>query len=70
MANGFMVINEKDWEKASEEQRSWMTYNTIQNVEIRLKKLERKPLIDKVCAFAGGVIGGALAYIGFKTGGS
>lgn len=67
MANGFMIINEKDWEKASDEQKSWMTYNTIQSVETRLKKLERKPLVDKVCSFVGGVIGGALAYIGIKT---
>lgn len=69
MANGFMIIKEKDWEKASPEQRSWMMYNTIQNVELRLKKLERKPLVDKILAFSGGILGGALAYFGIKTGG-
>jgi len=66
MSNGYMIITEKDWEKATEKQRGWMLFNTIQQMELRLKKLERKPIIDKVYAFAGGIIGGALAYLGIK----
>lgn len=69
MPNGFMIVNEKDWEKASEEQKSWLTFNTIQMMDIRLKKLERKPLTDKICSLVGGIIGGALAFIGFKSAG-
>jgi len=69
MANGFIIIDDKDWEKASQEQRDWMTYNTIRSIDARLTKLERKPLIDKVCSFVGGIIGGALAFIGIKVGG-
>jgi hypothetical protein len=67
MANGFIVVDDKDWEKASQEQRDWMTYNTMRKIDTRLTKLERKPIIDKACAFAGGVVGGALAYLGIKT---
>ena len=64
-----MVVNEKDWENASEEQRSWMVFNTIQSINIRLEKLEKRPIIDKALSLVGGVIGGALAYIGIKVGG-
>ena len=61
-----MIVNEKDWEIASEEQRSWMVFNTIQSINTRLEKLEKRPIIDKVYAFGGGIIGGALAYLGIK----
>ena len=61
-----MVITEKDWEKANEKARSWMLFNTVQNMNCRLKKLERRPVVDKVWAFFGGIIGGAAAYIGLK----
>lgn len=66
MSNGFMIITEKDWENATEKQRSWMLFNTVQNMNDRLKKLERRPIVDKVLAFGGGIFGGALAYIGIK----
>lgn len=66
MPNGYMVITEKDWEKADENQRSWMMFNTIQNMNQRLKKLERRPIVDKALAFGGGFFGGALAYLGIK----
>ena len=61
-----MIITEKDWEKATPEQRDWMVFNTIQKMGCRLRKLERRPVIDKIYAFVGGIIGGALAYLGIK----
>jgi len=67
MSNGFIVVDDKDWESASQEQRDWMTYNTILSIDARLTKLERKPWVDKVCSFVGGIIGGALAFIGIKV---
>ena len=66
MSNGYMIINEKDWEKASEEQRSWMVFNTIQSINARLEKLEKRPVADKIYAFGGGIVGGALSYLGIK----
>ena len=66
MPNGYMIITEKDWEKATPENRSWMLFNTVQNMNNRLKKLERRPIVDKVLAFGGGIFGGALAYLGIK----
>ncbi len=69
MANGFMVINEKDWDKATPEQRLWWTFNTLQSVDTRLKRLEGRRWYDKVSSFAGGIFGGALATIGIRWGG-
>ena len=41
MANGFIVVNEKDWEKSSPEQKEWMIFNTLQDLSERLAKLCR-----------------------------
>lgn len=64
--DNYMVITEKDWENASEKQRSWMLFNTIQHMNDRLMKLEKKPILDKICAFAGGIIGGILSYFSIR----
>ena len=66
MSNGYMIITEKDWEEATEKQRGWMLFNTIQSMDARLKKLEKRPIVDKVYAFGGGIVGGALSYLGIK----
>ncbi|MBN2397104.1 MAG: hypothetical protein JXI32_01885 [Deltaproteobacteria bacterium] len=66
MNNGFMVVTEKDWEKATPEQRDWYIFNTLQSLNERLKKLEKQTLLYKVYAFAGGVVGGAIAALGIK----
>ena len=36
---------------------------------IDIAKLKKRPFIDKVCAFTGGLIGGAAAAVGIKLGG-
>ena len=69
MANGFIVIDDKDWEKAEPVQRDWMVFNTLRSIDIRLSKLEKRPIIDKAFSFGGGIIGGALAFLGFKVSG-
>jgi hypothetical protein len=68
MPNGFMVITEKDWENATPDQRSWMTFNTLQSVDKRLGKLEGRRWYDKTSSFAGGILGGALAFLGIRLG--
>lgn len=70
MAGGFIVVTEKDWEKATSERRSWMIYNTLQALEDRVKNLENRAFIEKIYSFSGGIFGGALAvwaYLGLKT---
>lgn len=63
MSNGFMVVKEKDWEKADAEQRDWMIFNTLQQMDKRLKKLEDRLWYDKACAVIGGIIGGFGAIV-------
>jgi len=69
MANGFMVIDKKAWEEADSEQRAWMTYNTLESINNRLRKIEGKSRFDKAWSFMGGVVGGAVAWLGIKIGG-
>ena len=64
--SGGMIVTEKDWESATENQKTWMIFNTIQDINRRLEQLEKKPLLIKIYTFIGGIIGGALAYIGIK----
>ena len=66
MSDGYMIITEKDWDKSTPEQRDWMVFRTIQDINKRLEKLERRSFIYKTIAFVSGTIGGALAYIGLK----
>ncbi len=66
MPNSFIIITEKDWEKADKNQRDWMTFNTMQNMNKRLEALEKRSFIHKALAFGGGAFGGALAYFGIK----
>ena len=66
MPSGYMIITEKDWDKASPEQRDWMIFRTIQDINKRLEKLERRSFIHKAMAFAGGIVGGVLAFMGLK----
>jgi len=60
MGNGFMVITEKDWEHADSTQRDWMVFNTLQSLNTRMQLLEKRDFYYKVCAFGGGMVGGAL----------
>ena len=66
MSNGFLVVDDKDWEKAEPEQRSWMIFNTLKSMDARLKKLERW---NVGTSFIGGIIGGAASFFGIKIGG-
>lgn len=65
MANGF-IVTEKDWGKMEPAQQGWMTFNAIQDLNARLQKLEKRPMVDKCFSFLGGVIGGFAAVLGIK----
>jgi hypothetical protein len=67
MANGFLVLDENDWKEATPEQRDWMIFKTLKSLDTRMGVLEKRPMIDKCFSFAGGLIGGALAYFGIKV---
>ena len=69
MANGFLVVDEKDWKELPPERRDWLIFNTLKSMDGRLSSLEHKPVVDRCFAFVGGIIGGAIAYISIKLGG-
>lgn len=66
MANGFLVIDEKAWDKTEPENRDKLIFLTLQAIDGRLCKLEKAGFCHKTCATIGGLIGGALAAIGIK----
>jgi len=66
MSNAHMIVTEKGWQGLSEDERSWLMFNTMQSIERRVTKLEQRKWIDKGLTFAGGVFGGALAYLGIN----
>lgn len=67
MANGFVVTKE-DWEHMTPAQQSWMTFNAVQSMDERVKRLEKRSVFDRGCSAVGGFIGGAAAYLGIKIG--
>lgn len=41
MANGFLVLDEQDWETATPQQRDWIIFKTLKSIDDRLQKLEK-----------------------------
>lgn len=67
MSNGFLIVDEKDWKEMAPERRDWLIFNTLKSMDERLKKLEKRPMVDKICATIGGTIGGFIAALGLKV---
>jgi len=65
MPNGF-IISKESWERMDEEERKWITFDTLQDMHQQLKSLKRW---NKITSGAGGIIGGILAFFGLKLGG-
>lgn len=69
MSSPKMIINEQRWKKFSDEERSWILFDTMQDINKRVRKLENRKFLDGAKSFAGGIVGGACAIIGIKLGG-
>lgn len=72
MANGFEITKET-WEHMPKEQRDWILFETILSMKraqgsmkADIDKLKKRPLVDRACSFAGGVVGGIAAFFGVK----
>jgi len=50
-----------------EEERSYITYSVVQDLQERVVKIEKKSWINKGQSFAGGILGDALVMIGKLT---
>ncbi|MDP3959932.1 MAG: hypothetical protein Q8Q26_07715 [Pseudorhodobacter sp.] len=64
MSNGF-IVSKETWDHMPEAQQKWIMFETMQVVNVRLKRLERW---NKVFSFSGGVIGGIVGALGIKVG--
>lgn len=64
MANGFLVVNEKDFENMDTNQREWLFFNTLQSLTENVKGLQRAHIR---WSLVGGAIGGAFV-MGCLTG--
>ena len=69
MSNAKMTINKERWKGFDEEERSWILFDTLQDINARVRKLENRKIWDGAKSFAGGMIGGAAAAIGMIWGG-
>ena len=69
MANGFLVLDEHDWDDATPEQRDKMIFKTLKSMDDRLKVIEKRPFMDKCFSFLGGAVGGFAAALGLKFSG-
>lgn len=63
MADGFLILNERDWQHATPEQRDWMVFNTLQEMNRRLDILEKCFPWRNLYVFAGSMIGGAVMIL-------
>jgi hypothetical protein len=63
MANGFLVLDEKDWEGASQDQRDWMVFKTLRNMDERLSCMERWGWTKAASMFLGSAVGGAFMML-------
>jgi len=63
--NGF-IITKETWENLPAEQREWMLFDTVQDLHMRIKAVEKRPVADKCLAFIGGAFGGFVAALGLK----
>jgi predicted nucleic acid-binding Zn ribbon protein len=66
MSNGNLIIKREVWDTIPDKDKTWIIYDTILSVSTRVEKLERRTFFDKVCAFAGGVVGGIAGFLGVK----
>ena len=56
------LIALEEWKAFTPENREWLTFNFLQKVDNRLKRLERRKRIDTGMAAITGVFGGFIAF--------
>lgn len=67
MTNTKMIVNKETWNKLAGEERDWILYNSLQDLDERLRHLENKSFFNKSLAFLGGIFGGMVSFFGSKA---
>ncbi|SEM78933.1 hypothetical protein SAMN04489760_1487 [Syntrophus gentianae] len=66
MGEAPFILKEKDWEKATPEQRDWYIYNAILALSARVDTVEKGAWFHRGASFIGGLVGGIAAALGLK----
>ena len=66
MGNGFIVMDEIDWDGQSAEQRDWLIFKTLKSIDERIQKIEQRKWKYEALAAGGGMVGGMVAVMGMK----
>lgn len=61
-----MVISKDDFKALPPDDRDYIIYTTVNNVERRVYALEQKRWINRGASFLGGIAGGIIAILGVK----
>ncbi len=71
MANGclYQKVSREEFLKKSTDDKLVCLFDVVSVVQTDIEKVKKHPVIDKAWAGLGGIIGGALAYLGIKIAG-
>ena len=69
MSKTQMVMSPERWKGMDNDERTWLIYDTLAELNKRIKSLEDRKWWDGVKMFTGGIIGGAAAFLGLRWGG-
>ena len=61
-----MIISKETWRNLPGEDREWILYNSLQELDIRLQKHENQGFFYKTQAFIGGIVGGIIGFFTSK----
>ncbi|MGB2809124.1 MAG: hypothetical protein WBC22_15380 [Sedimentisphaerales bacterium] len=60
------LISKEQWRGYSSDEREWLTFNYLESIDRRLKKLETRKRFDTGISAIAGVIGGGVAFFASK----
>lgn len=66
MTDSKMVLSEESWKNLTPENRDWIIYNTLNDLDDRVKIIERRKIINTSITFVGGVFGGVIGFFSSK----
>jgi len=65
--DSFIVdLTREDWDKLPPDQKLWLIYSAVCNLNSRVRCLENRRYFDRVASFLGGVLGGIVAVLSSK----
>lgn len=73
MAENRMILTKESWGHLSSENQSWIIYNTVNDLDSRVQRIEHRcthcyngRLFSKTISFLGGCLGGIIGFFSSK----